>query len=75
MRAKRSKDMPLVDKFSKKRKELCAESKLQRSVSSTSAADYEMMHSGGEEENDLKVMNFCLKDWYQNPGAFFWNIF
>ncbi|XP_013884115.1 ATP-dependent RNA helicase DDX54 [Austrofundulus limnaeus] len=55
MRTKRSKDMPLVDKFSKKREELCAESKQQRSVRSASAADYEMRYSGGEEEEeDLK---------------------
>ncbi|XP_037548242.1 ATP-dependent RNA helicase DDX54 [Nematolebias whitei] len=51
MRTKRSKDMLLVDKFSKRREELSAESRLQRSAGSTVAADHEMT---GEEDVDLK---------------------
>ncbi|XP_017263465.1 ATP-dependent RNA helicase DDX54 [Kryptolebias marmoratus] len=45
MRTKRSKDTRLVDKFNKRREDLAAESRLQRSVSSTTAAE--------NEEDDL----------------------
>lgn len=54
MRAKRSKDARLVDKFSKQRDNQAAESSLQRPTTSATAAD-DVTHSTGGEDDDLKV--------------------
>ncbi|KAF7217132.1 ATP-dependent RNA helicase DDX54 [Nothobranchius furzeri] len=51
MRKKRSKDTRLVDKFSKHRDDLAAESRLQQSKS---AAISGLMHSTGQDDKDLK---------------------
>uniref|UniRef100_A0A8C4EBR4 RNA helicase n=1 Tax=Dicentrarchus labrax TaxID=13489 RepID=A0A8C4EBR4_DICLA len=54
MRTKRSKDTRLVDKFSKQRDKLAAETQLQRPIKpSTAAGDY--AHSSDQEEDDLQV--------------------
>lgn len=60
MRAKRSKDARLVDKFSKQRDNLAAESSLQRPTPSTSTVD-DVTHSTGGEDDDLKVTRSCLR--------------
>lgn len=64
MRTKRSKDTRLVDKFSKRREDLAAESHLHRPVNPTTAdADSDnddFTHSTGNEEDTLKVRN-CNK--------------
>uniref|UniRef100_A0A8C4ED08 RNA helicase n=1 Tax=Dicentrarchus labrax TaxID=13489 RepID=A0A8C4ED08_DICLA len=53
MRTKRSKDTRLVDKFSKQRDKLAAETQLQRPIKpSTAAGDY--AHSSDQEEDDLQ---------------------
>ncbi|XP_044030457.1 ATP-dependent RNA helicase DDX54 [Siniperca chuatsi] len=53
MRAKRSKDTRLVDKFSKHRDDLAAESRLQRPINPTTADD-DFTHSSGKDEDALK---------------------
>lgn len=55
MRAKRSKDTRLVDKFSKKRDDLAAESQLQRPINPS--ADDDFIYSAGKEEDDIKARN------------------
>lgn len=64
MRAKRSKDKRLVDKFSRQRESLAAESRLHQPVipsataatSSTAADDDDFTHGAGdEEEDDIKA--------------------
>nr|XP_046231646.1 ATP-dependent RNA helicase DDX54 [Scatophagus argus] len=54
MRKKRSKDTQLVDKFSKQRDKLAAESQLQRTSNPTTAADDDFTHSTSREDDDLK---------------------
>uniref|UniRef100_A0AAQ5XLK7 RNA helicase n=1 Tax=Amphiprion ocellaris TaxID=80972 RepID=A0AAQ5XLK7_AMPOC len=54
MRAKRSKDARLVDKFSKQREDVAAESRLHQPVSSSTTADCDFTQTTGEEEDDLK---------------------
>ncbi|XP_041826565.1 ATP-dependent RNA helicase DDX54 [Melanotaenia boesemani] len=54
MRKKRSKDTRLVDKFSKQREDLAAESRLQQPVNLSSTADSDLTHSTGQENDDLK---------------------
>uniref|UniRef100_A0A665VZP1 ATP-dependent RNA helicase DDX54 n=1 Tax=Echeneis naucrates TaxID=173247 RepID=A0A665VZP1_ECHNA len=54
MRAKRSKDSRLVDKFSKQREGLATDSRLHQPANPT-AADGDLTHSDGEEEGSLKV--------------------
>ncbi|TNN81186.1 ATP-dependent RNA helicase DDX54 [Liparis tanakae] len=54
MRAKRSKDTRLVDKFSKQRVSLAAESRLHQPVKSTSTAD-DFTNGGDENEDDMKA--------------------
>lgn len=56
MRAKRSKDTRLVDKFSKQRDNLAAETRLQRPINPTTTADDDD-DSAGNEEDDLEVRN------------------
>lgn len=60
MRAKRSKDAQLVDKFNKQRDQMAAESPMPRPVKPT--ADEDDTHSVDGEEVDLKVRNsfFCI---------------
>ncbi|XP_071322539.1 ATP-dependent RNA helicase DDX54 [Trachinotus anak] len=53
MRAKRSKDTRLVDKFSKKREDLAADSRLHQPVNPT-PADEDFTHNTGKEEDALK---------------------
>ncbi|XP_040014287.1 ATP-dependent RNA helicase DDX54 [Xiphias gladius] len=53
MRAKRSKDTRLVDKFSKQRDDLAAESCLHQPVNST-ATDDDFTHTTGKEADSLK---------------------
>lgn len=59
MRAKRSKDTRLVDKFSKQRDNLAAESLLQRPINptTTTTSDDDITHFTGPEDDDLKVKN------------------
>ncbi|KAM6902194.1 ATP-dependent RNA helicase DDX54 [Xenentodon cancila] len=52
MRTKRSKDMKIVDKFSKQREDLAADRKL--SVKPTTTADGDMTHSKDGEEDELR---------------------
>uniref|UniRef100_A0A8C2WKM2 ATP-dependent RNA helicase DDX54 n=1 Tax=Cyclopterus lumpus TaxID=8103 RepID=A0A8C2WKM2_CYCLU len=54
MRAKRSKDKRLVDKFSKQRVNLAAESRLHQPVKPTTTADDDFTNSTGENEDDMK---------------------
>lgn len=54
MRAKRSKDTRLMDKFCKHREDLAAESRLHQPVSS-SAAEEDSTLGTGREEDELKV--------------------
>lgn len=56
MRAKRSKDARLVDKFSKQRDNLAAESLLRRRINpTTTTTDDDIAHFTGQEDDDLKV--------------------
>lgn len=59
MRAKRSKDARLVDKFSKQRDNLAAESLLRRRINptTTTTTDDDIAHFTGQEDDDLKVRN------------------
>lgn len=62
MRAKRSRDTRLVDKFSKKRDDLAAESQMHRPVNPTTSTptadeDDEFTHSSDEEEDNIKARN------------------
>lgn len=57
MRAKRSKDARLVDKFSKQRDNLAAESLLRRRINPTATTDDDIAHFTGQEDDDLKVRN------------------
>lgn len=61
MRAKRSKDAQLVDKFNKQRDQMAAESPMLRPVKPTAVEDD--THSVDGEEVDLKVRNsiFCIR--------------
>lgn len=58
MRAKRSKDAQLVDKFNKQRDQMAAESPMPRPVKP--AADEDDTHSVDGEEVDLKVRNVAF---------------
>lgn len=53
MQAKRSKDMRLMDKFSKRRDDLAAESRLQQPINPAAAAD-DFTHSSSKDEDTLK---------------------
>lgn len=55
MRAKRSKDSRLVDKFSKHRDDLAAESRLHQPIS-LSTTDEASAHTTGQDEDDLEVI-------------------
>lgn len=59
MRAKRSKDARLVEKFGKQKDSLAAEAPLQQPVCSTTSTDNEKtVYTGGEDDHDeLKVRN------------------
>lgn len=52
MRAKRSKDTRLVDKFSKQREDRAAESRLQQPTNPTTTADCDITE---KDESDLNV--------------------
>uniref|UniRef100_A0A8C9ZA82 ATP-dependent RNA helicase DDX54 n=1 Tax=Sander lucioperca TaxID=283035 RepID=A0A8C9ZA82_SANLU len=52
MRTKRSKDTRLVDKYSKQRDNLAAESQLHQPVKPSTSADDDYTHTMGEEEED-----------------------
>ncbi|CAJ1070337.1 ATP-dependent RNA helicase DDX54 [Xyrichtys novacula] len=54
MRAKRSKDSRLVDKFGKQRDDLASESRLQGHANPGSAADDDFTYSTGKDEDDLQ---------------------
>ncbi|XP_068430843.1 ATP-dependent RNA helicase DDX54 [Clinocottus analis] len=54
MQAKRSKDKRLVDKFSKQKATMAAESRLHQSVKPSTAADEDFTNSTGENEDDMK---------------------
>uniref|UniRef100_A0A8D2ZP48 RNA helicase n=1 Tax=Scophthalmus maximus TaxID=52904 RepID=A0A8D2ZP48_SCOMX len=56
MRAKRSKDTRLVDKFNRHREDVAAESRLHQPVNptTTTTADDDFTHTDGNEEDDLK---------------------
>ncbi|XP_035523875.1 ATP-dependent RNA helicase DDX54 [Morone saxatilis] len=53
MRTKRSKDTRLVDKFSKQRDKLAAETQMQRPIKPSTAAD-DYAHSSDQEDDDLQ---------------------
>lgn len=55
MRAKRSKDKRLVDKFSKQRVTLAAESRLHQPVKSTTTANDDFTNGADENEDDMKA--------------------
>lgn len=57
MRAKRSKDARLVEKFGKQKDSLAAEAPLQQPVCST-AADYEQTLDEVDDHDELTVRNF-----------------
>lgn len=70
MRAKRTKDTRLVDKFTKKKEVLVAESKLYQPALPTTSAAYD--HTQGtdeEEEEDLSVRNYFFESL--NYSGFF----
>ncbi|XP_059214653.1 ATP-dependent RNA helicase DDX54 [Centropristis striata] len=54
MRKKRSKDTRLVDKFSKQRDSMAAESQLHHAVKPSTSVDIEFTHNTDEEEEDIK---------------------
>lgn len=58
MRAKRSKDTPLMDKFSKRKEDLAAENKPQLVVASANNGD--STQGADEEEEDLKVKKHLI---------------
>lgn len=60
MRAKRSKDARLVEKFSKQKDSLAAEASLHQPVCSTTADNETTVYTVGEEDDhdELKVRNF-----------------
>lgn len=58
MRAKRSKDTRLVDKFNKQKDSLAAENPLQQPINPTTADD--VTQSRGREDDDLAVGNSHL---------------
>lgn len=60
MRAKRSKDARLVDKFSKQRDNMAAESQLQRAGNSRTTTEDDIILCTGREDDDLKVRNSHL---------------
>lgn len=60
MRAKRSKDARLVDKFSKQRDSMAAESPLQRPGNSSTTTKDDIILCTGREDDDLKVRNSHL---------------
>lgn len=55
MRAKRSKDTRLVDKFSKHKEDVAADSRLHQPVKATTADDDYTDNMDQEEDDDLKV--------------------
>lgn len=55
MRAKRSKDKRLVDKFSKQRDILAVKSSHQQPSNTTTSPEYDITHSEGGEDDDLQV--------------------
>lgn len=62
MRVKRSKDTRLVDKFSKQRDNLAAESRLHQPVNpptttTTITTNDDFSHNTDEEEDDIKARN------------------
>lgn len=59
MRAKRSKDTRLVDKFNKQKDNLAAENPLQQPINLTTTDD-DVTQSGGREDDDLAVGNSHL---------------
>lgn len=55
MRAKRSKDTRLVDKFSKQKEALAGDSSLHRPVKASTSDDEDTHDMDQEEDEDLKV--------------------
>uniref|UniRef100_A0A8D2ZNZ5 RNA helicase n=1 Tax=Scophthalmus maximus TaxID=52904 RepID=A0A8D2ZNZ5_SCOMX len=64
MRAKRSKDTRLVDKFNRHREDVAAESRLHQPVNptTTTTADDDFTHTDGNEEDDLKGVFSAVVD-------------
>ena len=60
MRAKRSKDKRLVDKFSKQREILAVKSSQQQLRNTTTAPEYDMTHAEDGEDDDLQVRTHHL---------------
>ncbi|KAA8584573.1 hypothetical protein FQN60_008358 [Etheostoma spectabile] len=66
MRTKRSKDTRLVDKYSKRRDSLAAESQLHQPVKPSTSADDDFTRTTGEEEDDIKAK----KTFHATVGVF-----
>ncbi|XP_069569877.1 ATP-dependent RNA helicase DDX54 [Brachyistius frenatus] len=54
MRTKRSKDTRLVDKFSRRREDVAAESRLHQPVATVTTADCDVTDTTGQEDEDLQ---------------------